>query len=285
MNLIEWLRIIIIGIVEGITEWLPVSSTGHMILVRTFWETKIPEIITPEFWSMFEVVIQLGAILAVVTIFFNKLNPWSPKKTEEQKKNTFSLWGKVIVGCIPAGVAGLLLDDWMDAHLYNAYVVATMLIIYGIAYIIVENRHMGKSYKINKFSELSYSMALSIGIIQVLSLVPGTSRSGVTIVGALILGCSRYIAAEYTFYLAIPVMFGASGLKMVKYLLEGGGFAGPQLPILIVGSVVAYVVSIFVIKFLMGYIKKHDFKVFGYYRIALGILVFLIFMLTGKAAV
>ncbi|MFQ9509918.1 MAG: undecaprenyl-diphosphate phosphatase [Lachnospiraceae bacterium] len=285
MNFIEWLRIIIIGIVEGVTEWLPVSSTGHMILVRTFWETKVPEIITPEFWSMFEVVIQLGAILAVVTIFFHKLNPWSPKKTEEQKKNTFSLWGKVIVGCIPAGIAGLLLDDWMDAHLYNAYVVATMLIIYGIAYIVVENRHKGKSYKINKFSELSYQMALYIGLIQVLSLIPGTSRSGVTIVGALMLGCSRYIAAEYTFYLAIPVMFGASALKMFKYLLEGGGFAGPQLPILIVGSVVAYLVSIFVIKFLMGYIKKHDFKVFGYYRIALGILVFIIFIITGKSAV
>lgn len=273
MNIIEWLRIVFIGIVEGITEWLPISSTGHMILVDSIWQTSCPEVMTDSFWEMFEVVIQLGAILAVVTLYFNKLNPFSTKKSSEQKLDTWKLWGKVIVGCIPAGVLGILLDDWMDEHFYNAYVVAIMLIVYGIAFIVLENYHKGKKMPIHKFSDMSYKVVLGIGFFQVLSLIPGTSRSGATILGAMILGCSRHIAAEYTFYLAIPVMFGASALKLLKFFLKSGGFVGPQVTIMLVGMVVAYVVSILAIKFLVGYIKKNDFKVFGVYRIILGILV------------
>lgn len=276
MNIIEWLRIIFIGIVEGITEWLPVSSTGHMILVNEIWITKFPNIITPEFWEMFEVVIQLGAIMAVVTIFFNKLNPFAGKKSKEEKKETFDIWGKVIVGCIPAGIMGVLFNDLMDEYLYNSYVVAAMLILYGIIFILIENRKNVKA-KINSFKDLDYKTALLIGIIQVLSLVPGTSRSGVTIIGAVLLGCSRYIAAEYTFFLAIPVMFGASGIKILKFLLRTGGFTMTQAMIMAVGMIAAYLVSVFSIKFLMDYVKKHDFKIFGYYRIILGIIVLLYF--------
>lgn len=273
MNIIEWLRVIFLGIVEGITEWLPVSSTGHLILVDEFWKTSAPEVFTKEFVNMFDVVIQLGAILAVVTIFFHKLNPFSPRKTKQQKQTTLQLWGKVIIGCIPAAVIGLLFDDWMEAHLMTWQVVAAMLILYGIGFIILESYHKDKEFKICRFHELSYQTAWWIGVIQLLSLIPGTSRSGVTILGAMLLGCSRYIAAEYTFYLAIPVMFGASGLKLVKFFLDGGGFTGPQFPVLIVAMIVAYVVSVIVIKFLMSYIKRHDFKVFGVYRIILGLAV------------
>lgn len=278
MTVIEWLRIIFIGIVEGITEWLPVSSTGHMILVDAIWKTSCPDIMTDKFWEMFEVVIQLGAILAVVTLYFHKLNPFSSRKSKRQKRETWQLWGKVIVGCLPAAVLGLLLDDWIDAHFFNAYVVAVMLIVYGIAFIVLENYHKGKRMPIQTFQDMSYGVVLGIGLFQVLAMIPGTSRSGATILGAMLLGCSRYIAAEYTFYLAIPVMFGASGLKLVKFLLESGGFSGSQVAVLIVGMLVAYVVSILAIKFLVGYIKKNDFKVFGVYRILLGAIVLLYFL-------
>ena len=277
MNIIEWLRVIFLGIVEGITEWLPVSSTGHLILVDEFWRTSASAVFTEEFKNMFEVVIQLGAILAVVTIFFHKLNPFSPRKTKQQKQMTLQLWGKVIIGCIPAAVIGLLFNDWMEAHLMSWQVVAAMLILYGVAFIVLETYYKDRDFKVCRLSDLTYQTAWWIGVIQLLSLIPGTSRSGVTIVGAMLLGCSRYIAAEYTFYLAIPVMFGASGLKLVKFFVDGGGFTGPQFPVLIVAMLVAYIVSVIVIKFLMSYIKRHDFKVFGAYRIALGLVVILAF--------
>ena len=270
MNIIEWLRVIFLGIVEGITEWLPVSSTGHLILVDAFWKTSAPEVFTAEFTEMFDVVIQLGAILAVVTVFFYKLNPFSARKTKEQKHNTIELWKKVIIGCIPAGVIGILFNDLIDKYLMNWLVVAIMLIVVGIAFIAIEMRNQKVRPSIVKFTQLSYKTAFIIGVFQLLSLIPGTSRSGITIIGGMLFGCSRFIAAEYTFYLAIPVMFGASLLKLVKF---GFAFSSTELIILIVGVLVSFVVSILAIKFLMGYIKKHDFKAFGWYRIILGILV------------
>ncbi len=279
MDFIEWLRIIFIGIVEGITEWLPISSTGHMILVDAVWKTRVPEIITEEFWEMFEVVIQLGAILAVVTIFWGKLWPFGKEKEPQEKKEILNLWGKVIVGCIPAAIFGLLLDDWMSMYLYNEYVVAAMLIVYGISFVMIEKKNRSKVFSTETMEQLTGKTALLIGIFQVLSLVPGTSRSGVTILGAMLLGCSRYVAAEFTFYVAIPVMFGASGLKVLKYFLEGSAFTSVQAAVLIVGMAVAYVVSVWVIRFLMGYIKKNDFTVFGWYRILLGIVVLGFFLL------
>ena len=278
MNFIEWLRVIFLGIVEGITEWLPISSTGHLILVDEIWKTSAPQVFTESFTNMFEVVIQLGAILAVVTVFFHKLNPFSDRKTSEQKKNTINLWKKVIIGCIPAGVVGVLFNDWMEEHLMSWQVVAAMLILYGVLFIGIEWLSRRRDFRITRFSELSYRTAFLIGVIQILSLVPGTSRSGVTILGAMLLGCSRYIAAEYTFYLAIPVMFGASGLKVINFFREGGGFSGEQFAVVLVSMAVAYLVSIYVIQFLMGYIKRHDFRVFGVYRIVLGILVIVCFI-------
>lgn len=266
MDWLGYLKVVIVGIVEGITEWLPISSTGHMILVEEY----MPLGMTDEFMEMFNVVIQLGAILAVVTIYFRKLNPFALSKTKEEKKDTWNMWGKVIVAAIPAAVLGLLFDDWFDEHFYNATVVAIMLIFYGVLFVIVETVNQNRTFKIQDFSQLTYKTALIIGLFQVLSLVPGTSRSGVTILGAMIIGCSRYIAAEFTFYLAIPIMFGASGLKLVKYFMEGLSLSQTEMIVLILGCVVAYVVSIFAIKFLMGYIKKHNFEVFGYYRIILG---------------
>ena len=279
MTILEWLRVIFLGIVEGITEWLPVSSTGHLILVDEFWKTSAPQVFTESFTNMFEVVIQLGAILAVVTVFFHKLNPFSNRKTAQQRHNTMVLWGKVIVGCLPAAVVGLLFNDWMEEHLMSWQMVAAMLIVYGVLFMAIEWYCRRKDFRIIRFSQLSYGTALLIGVIQILALVPGTSRSGVTILGAMLLGCSRFIAAEYTFYLAIPVMFGASGLKIVKFLLDGGGFSGEQFAVVLVSMLVAYLVSIFVIKFLMDYIKRHDFRVFGVYRIVLGIAVILCFSL------
>ena len=228
MNIIEWLRVIFLGIVEGITEWLPVSSTGHLILVDAFWKTSAPEVFTAEFTEMFDVVIQLGAILAVVTVFFYKLNPFSARKTKEQKHNTIELWKKVIIGCIPAGVIGILFNDLIDKYLMNWLVVAIMLIVVGIAFIAIEMRNQKVRPSIVKFTQLSYKTAFIIGVFQLLSLIPGTSRSGITIIGGMLFGCSRFIAAEYTFYLAIPVMFGASGLKLVKFLVKGGGFSAEQ---------------------------------------------------------
>lgn len=276
MNIIEWLRVIFLGIVEGITEWLPVSSTGHLILVDAFWKTSAPEVFTAEFTEMFDVVIQLGAILAVVTVFFYKLNPFSTRKTKEQKHNTIELWKKVIIGCIPAGVIGILFNDLIDKYLMNWLVVAIMLIVVGIAFIAIEMRNQKVRPSIVKFTQLSYKTAFIIGVFQLLSLIPGTSRSGITIIGGMLFGCSRFIAAEYTFYLAIPVMFGASGLKLVKFLVKGGGFSAEQFFVVLLAMVVSYGVSMIVIKFLMQYIKRHNFNSFALYRIALGIIVLIV---------
>lgn len=278
--MLEMLKVILLGIVEGITEWLPISSTGHLILVDEFVKLGASE----AFKEMFNVVIQLGAILAVVVLYFNKLNPFSPKKSRKQKVHTIQLWMKVIVACIPAAVLGLLFDDWMEEHFHNYIVVSLMLVIYGVLFIVVENWNKKNTPSVTKLSELSYKTAFIIGAFQVLSLIPGTSRSGATILGALLIGVSRYVAAEFTFFLAIPVMFGASGLKILKFLLEGGGFTGMEAAMLIVGCVVAFFVSVLAIKFLMGYIKKNDFKVFGYYRIILGVLVLAYFLIGALIA-
>ena len=278
--MLEMLKVILLGIVEGITEWLPISSTGHLILVDEFVKLGASE----AFKEMFNVVIQLGAIMAVVVLYFHKLNPFSPRKSRKQKIHTIQLWMKVVVACIPAAVLGILFDDWMEEHLHNYVVVSLMLVIYGELFIVVENWNKKNTPAVTKLSELSYKTALIIGGFQVLSLIPGTSRSGATILGALLIGVSRYVAAEFTFFLAIPVMFGASGLKILKFVMEGGGFTGMEAAMLIVGCVVAFFVSVFAIKFLMGYIKKNDFKVFGYYRIVLGILVLAYFLIGGLIA-
>ncbi len=266
MFLIEILKVIFLGIVEGITEWLPISSTGHMILVDEFIKLNA----SADFMEMFFVVIQLGAIMAVVVLYFNKLNPLSPSKTIKEKKDTMSIWYKVIVGVIPAGVIGLLFDDWINEHFYNYITVSFTLILYGILFIIIENRNKGKRAVINNFNQLTYMTAFLIGVFQVLALIPGTSRSGATIIGAIILGTSRSIAAEYSFFLSIPVMFGASALKLYKFGLD---FTSSELIILITGMVVAFGVSLLAIKFLIRYIKNNDFKAFGWYRIVLGTLV------------
>lgn len=271
--MIEILKSIIYGIVEGITEWLPVSSTGHMILL----EEIMPMNVSKSFWSMFLVVIQLGAILAVVLLYWNKIFPF--KKTREGKyvsvKSIWVLWSKILVATIPAAVIGLALDDWIDEHLYNGFVVAIMLILVGVAFIYVENRNKDMRPTVNSLSALSYKDALIIGLFQVIAAVlPGTSRSGATIIGGLLIGVSRAVAAEFTFFLAIPVMFGASLLKLVKF---GFVFSFLEFFILIIGMLVALVASIFVIRFLMSYIKKHDFKVFGWYRIVLGVIVLIFF--------
>lgn len=280
MYLIELLKTIVLGIVQGITEWLPISSTGHMILVDQFMPLNQPS----EFINLFLVVIQFGSILAVVTLYFHKLNPFSPKKTKAEKTDTWTMWMKVLVGCVPAAVIGLLFDDWINQYTYNAWVVAAALIVYGILFILIEKQN--KTPKVNDIHTLSYKTALLIGAFQVLSLIPGTSRSGSTILGATILGCSRFVAAEFSFFLAVPVMLGASLLKVVKFFLEtGGGFTTEQLGILILGMVVAYIVSIAAIKFLMEYIRKHDFTAFGYYRIVVGILVILYFVISGAQVV
>ena len=275
--MLEMLKVILLGIVEGITEWLPISSTGHLILVDEFVKLGASE----AFKEMFNVVIQLGAIMAVVVLYFNKLNPFSKKKSKKERVETVQLWMKVVVACIPAAVLGILFDDWMEAHLHNYVVVSLMLVLYGVMFVLVENWNKGNTPKVTKFSELSYQTALMIGAFQVLSLIPGTSRSGATILGALLIGVSRYVAAEFTFFLAIPVMFGASGLKILKFVMEGGGFTGMEAAMLILGCVVAFFVSVLAIKFLMGYIKKNDFKVFGYYRIILGVLVLGYFIISG----
>lgn len=265
---------IILGVVEGITEWLPISSTGHMILVEEFLHMSQKE----EFMEMFRVVIQLGAILAVVVLYFHKLNPFSPRKTAKQKRLTINLWMKIIVSCIPAAIIGILFDDLLDEYLYNYVVVALMLIVYGIFFILIEKRNASVRPKITKLAELPYSTGFYIGLFQVLALVPGTSRSGATILGGLLLGTSRAVAAEFTFYLAIPVMCGASALKLFKF---GFSYTAMEVSILLIGCFVAFFLSIFAIKFLMAYIKKHDFKPFGYYRIVLGVLVLLYFIIWG----
>ena len=271
--MIEILKSILYGIVEGITEWLPISSTGHMILL----EEIMPMNVSESFWSMFLVVIQLGAILAVVVLYWNKIFPFRKNKEGEYTsvKSIWILWSKILVATIPAAVIGLALDDWIDAHLYNGFVVAVMLILVGVAFIYIENRNKDMRPSVNSLSALSYKDALIIGLFQVVAAVlPGTSRSGATIIGGLMIGVSRAVAAEFTFFLAIPVMFGASLLKLVKF---GFAFSVLEFFILVIGMVVAFVVSIFVIRFLMSYIKKHDFKVFGWYRIVLGAFVLIFF--------
>ena len=273
----EILKVIILGIVEGITEWLPISSTGHLILVDEFIKLNASD----AFKEMFNVVIQLGAIMAVVVLYFQKLNPFSPKKNKEEKVQTINLWLKVVVACIPAGVLGILFDDWMEEHFHNYVVVSIMLIVYGVLFIVIENWNKKNKPSVTNLSDLTYKTALLIGVFQVLSLIPGTSRSGATIIGALLLGVSRYVAAEFTFFLAIPVMFGASAIKLLKFFMEGAGMSGMEIAMLGVGCVVAFVVSVIAIKFLMGYIKKNDFKVFGWYRIVLGILVLGYFLISG----
>ncbi len=272
MNIIEILKVIFIGIVEGITEWLPISSTGHMILVDEFIKLNVSD----KFIEMFRVVIQLGAIMAVVVLYFNKLNPFCNKKSKEEKKDTWNLWLKIIIACIPAGIIGVLFDDFFDKNFYNYVVVAIALIVYGILFIIIENKTNNKEYKINKLKDLSYKTAFIIGLFQILSIIPGTSRSGTTILGAMLIGTNRTVAAEFTFFLAIPVMLGASLLKLLKF---GFSFTNNELIILIVGMLVAFIVSIIAIKFLVNFVKKHNFKIFGYYRIILGIIVLLYFLL------
>ncbi len=273
--MIEILKAVLFGIVEGITEWLPISSTGHMILLNEFVTLDV----SPEFWEMFLVVIQLGAILAVVLLFWNKIFPFHFKEKPVIQKDIFVLWFKILVACIPAAIIGLAFDDVFDALFYNPWCVAIALIVFGIAFIIVENHNKNAKPKITSLNQITYKTALLIGIFQLLAAIfPGTSRSGATIVGALLIGVSRTVAAEFTFFLAIPVMLGASLLKLVKF---GFAFTGPELIILFVGMIVAFVVSVVVIRFLMGYIKKHDFKVFGWYRIVLGVAVLVYFAL-GK---
>lgn len=291
---LEFIKSFILGIVEGITEWLPVSSTGHLILVNEFLNLHVSDNkeVNDGFIEMFDVVIQLGAIMAVVILFWKKLFPFGKENNKHPwKKDGFGaylkmdimrMWFKVVVACIPAAVIGFLVDDWIDEHLYNPWVVAIALIVFGVAFIVVENWNKDRRPTVTKISQLTYKSALIIGGFQLLAaLFPGTSRSGATIVGALLIGISRTVAAEFTFYLAIPVMFGASLLKLVKY---DGGFTGSQLGILSVGMIVSFVVSVFVIKFLMNYIKKHDFKVFGLYRIVLGVMVLLYFGIKTIAA-
>ena len=276
---INIINAIILGIVEGITEWLPISSTGHLILAEEFFALKG---LSPEFTEMFNVVIQLGAIHAVVVMFWNKLWPVGIKENKVTlKRSTLSLWGKVIIACLPAAIIGLPLDDWMDEHLHNPTVVSIALIVYGVAFIIMETAFKNREPKIGTLKALDYKTAIFIGCFQVLSLIPGTSRSGSTILGALLLGTSRVVAAEFSFYLAIPVMFGASALKALKYVSfvqeSGMGFSGYRLIILAAGMLIAFIVSVLAIKFLLAYIKKKDFKVFGWYRIALGIIVLIYF--------
>ena len=268
--MIELLKAVLFGIVEGITEWLPISSTGHLILLNEFVTLNVSE----EFGSMFDVVIQLGAILAVIVLFFHKLNPFAPSKSAGEKKQTWNLWFKVVAAIIPSGVVGVLFDDWMDAHLHNGIVVSIALIVYGIAFILVERKNQGKHLKvISDVHDIDYKTALMIGLFQCLSLVPGTSRSGSTILGAILVGVSRSAGAEFSFFMAIPTMLGASAIKGLKFLLSGVAATGTEIGVLAVGSIVSFLVSLLVIKGLMEYVRKHSFSAFGVYRIVLGILV------------
>lgn len=271
MDIMEILKAVLFGIVEGITEWLPISSTGHMILLNEFVTLNV----SADFWEMFLVVIQLGAILAVVILFWNKIFPFRFNEKPVVRKDIFILWFKILVACVPAAVVGILFDDVLDALFYNPWCVAIALIVFGVAFILIENRNKDMTPKIMALDQITYQTALMIGVFQLIAAVfPGTSRSGATIVGALLIGVSRTVAAEFTFFLAIPVMLGASLLKLVKF---GFSFTREELVILAVGMAVAFAVSVAVIRFLMGYIKKHDFKIFGWYRIALGALVLLYF--------
>ena len=268
INIIEILKSVVFGIIQGITEWLPISSTGHLLLLNQFLNLNCSD----DFWNMFKVVIQFGSILAVLVLYFHKLNPFSPQKTAIQKKDTWILWSKVIIAVIPAGVAGILFEDIIDGYLSTPFVIALALIIYGVLFIVIEGRK--KSPKTSNLSDLSYKTAFLIGCFQILALIPGTSRSGSTILGAILLGTSRTVASEFSFFLAIPVMLGASALKMLGF---GLSFTPNEWAVLIAGTLVSFVVSIIAIKFLMDYIRKHDFKAFGYYRIVLGLIVLVYF--------
>lgn len=268
MDILNVLKAAILGIIEGITEWLPISSTGHLILADQFIQLKE----SAQFMEMFNVVIQLGAIMAVVILYFHKLNPFSPKKNLAQKNETWSLWAKVVIACIPSAVIGLLFDDWLEAHFYKFVPVAIMLIVYGILFIVIENTNKARHPKVTTFKELTFKTAFVIGLFQVLALIPGTSRSGATILGAILIGCSRYVSAEFSFFLGIPTMFGASALKIVKFFAEGNTFTAANVIVLLVGCLVSFVVSVWAIKFLMKFIQNHDFKPFGWYRIILGII-------------
>lgn len=288
MSFLNVLKAILFGIIEGITEWLPVSSTGHMIILESLFDVQNDASLGEAFWSVFLVVIQLGAILAVVIYFFNKLNPFGgkslladaevgQKKDKEEKKRIWLLWAKVIVACLPAAVVGLVLDDILDKYLYNSITVAITLIVYGVLFIVMEIWNKKREFKVTDTYDLKWSTAFFIGCFQLLALIPGTSRSGVTILGAMLLLCNRSVASEFSFYLSIPVMLGASLLKLVKFFIDGNTMSGGQVGFLFIGSAVAFLVSLFVIKFLMSFIKKHDFKPFGIYRIALGILLLILF--------
>ena len=274
--ILELLKAVLFGIVEGITEWLPISSTGHMILLDQLVKLQV----SPEFYEMFQVVIQLGAILAVVLLFFHKLNPFSPKKSPKARNQTWQLWFKVVAAVIPSAVLGLLLDDWMEAHLYNYVVVAIALIVYGVAFLYLEQGNGRIAPRIKSVHAIDYKTALLIGAFQCLSLIPGTSRSGSTILGAILLGVGRSAGAEFSFFLAIPTMVGASGLKLVKFLASGVSVTGMEIGVLVVGCLVSFLVSFLVIKALMDYVRNHSFRVFGIYRIALGIVVLIYFLFT-----
>lgn len=275
----ELLKAVFFGIVEGVTEWLPISSTGHLILLNEFITLNVSD----EFRSMFDVVIQLGAILAVIVLFFHKLNPFSPRKTEGEKKQTWQLWFKVIAAIIPSGIVGVLFDDWMEAHFHNATVVSIALIVYGVAFILVERRNArrvgGKT--VEDVYAIDYKTALLIGCFQCLSLIPGTSRSGSTILGAILIGVGRSAGAEFSFFMAIPTMLGASAIKGLKFLLSGVAATGTEIGVLIVGCVVSFVVSLLVIRGLMEYVRRHSFSAFGVYRIILGVVVLVYFALAG----
>ena len=276
--MIELIKAVLFGIVEGITEWLPISSTGHLILLNEFVTLNVSE----EFGSMFDVVIQLGAILAVIVLFFHKLNPFAPSKSADQKKQTWDLWFKVVAAIIPSGVVGVLLDDWMDAHLHNGIVVSVALIVYGVAFLLVERKNQGKHLKrITDVHDIDYKTAILIGVFQCLSLIPGTSRSGSTILGAILIGVGRSAGAEFSFFMAIPTMLGASAIKGLKFVLSGVTATGTEIGVLVVGSVVSFVVSLLVIKGLMEYVRKHSFAAFGVYRIILGAAVLAYFAFVG----
>lgn len=274
MSIVEFLKVIVLGIVEGFAEWLPISSTGHLVLIDELIHLNVTE----EFKEVFNVVIQLGAILAVAIVYFNKLNPFSVEKNEYQNRTTLLLWVKIFIACLPVGILGVLLDDWIDNHLYSPLIIALTLIIYGVIFIVIESKAFKKDPIINKTSKINYYTALYIGMFQVLSLIPGTSRSGATIIGAMILGCSRSVAAEFSFFLGLPIILGASLLKIVKY---SGAYTGVELLYLLLGVLVAFFVSAYSVNFLINWVKKHDFKLFGYYRIVLGIIVLVWFMISS----
>ena len=273
--MLEFLKAVLFGIVEGVTEWRPISSTGHLILLNELVALDVSD----EFRSMFDVVIQLGAILAVVVLYFRKLNPFDLTKTPSEKKQTWRLWFLVVASIIPSGLVGVLFDDWMDEHLHNATVVAAMLIVYGVAFLLVERMYHGKRLKIQEAGQMDLPTALGMGLFQCLSLVPGTSRSGATILGGILVGASRPAAAEFSFFMAIPTMLGASAIKLLKFFLSGAAFGGAEIGILAIGGVVSFVVSLLVIKGLMEYVRRHSFAAFGVYRIILGIAVLAYFAL------